>query len=62
VPGRDQDLAGDGGLGGVGFAVAALDVGVELVPGVVRAPGLLGGLDGGPAQGVGAGFGDAPDA
>src|SRR5215203_927456 len=29
VPGGDQDLAGDGGLGRVGLAVAALDLGVE---------------------------------
>ena len=37
VPGGDQDLARDGGLGGVGLAVAALGVGVEPVPGVGRA-------------------------
>jgi hypothetical protein len=29
VPGGNQDLARDGGLGGVGLAVAALDVGVR---------------------------------
>jgi hypothetical protein len=31
VPGGDQDLAGDGGLGGVGLAVAALDVGTVAI-------------------------------
>src|SRR4051794_17187979 len=30
VPGGDEDVAGDGGLGGVGLAVALLDGGVEL--------------------------------
>src|SRR4051812_32485481 len=50
VPARDPHLSGDGGLARVGFAVAALDVGVELVPGVVGAPSLLGALDRGPAQ------------
>jgi hypothetical protein len=52
VPDGDQDLAGDGGLGGVGLAVAALDVGVELVAGVVGSLGLLGFLHGGPTQRV----------
>jgi hypothetical protein len=46
------------GLGGVGLAVAVLDVVVEVVPGVVRAPGLLGGFDGGPAQRIWAGLGE----
>ena len=58
VPGGDQDLARDGGLGGVALAVAVLGVGVEAVPWVGRAPGLLGGLDGGPAQRVRAGLGE----
>src|SRR5215207_1161625 len=49
VPGGDQDLAGDGGLGGV-LAGAFGDVGVELVPGVGGSPGVWGGFDGGPAQ------------
>ena len=36
MPGGDQDLAGDGGLGGVALPAAAqLDVEVELMPGVV---------------------------
>jgi len=34
VPGGDQDLARDGGLGGVAVAGAATDVEVEVVPGV----------------------------
>ena len=50
VPGGDQDLARDGGLGRV-LARALGDIGVELVPRVRRSPGVLGGLDGGPAQG-----------
>src|SRR5204862_2747150 len=50
VPGGEQDLARDRGLGGVVVAGAAADVGVELVPGVGFAPGLLGGLDRGPAE------------
>src|SRR5687767_14405166 len=45
VPGGDQDLARDRGLGGVAVAGAASDVGVEVVPGIGFAPGLLGGLD-----------------
>ena len=53
VPGGDQDLARDGGLGRV-LAGALGEIGVELVPGVGRSPGMLGGFDGGPAQGVGA--------
>src|SRR5215211_4332391 len=57
VPGGDEDLASDGGLGGVGLAVALLGAGVERVPRVVRAPRLLGGFDGGPAQRVGPGLG-----
>jgi hypothetical protein len=57
VPGGDQDLARDGGLGRVGLAVAALDVGVEAVPRIGRPPGVLGGFDGGPAQGRGTGLG-----
>lgn len=44
-------------LAGFGFAVAALDVGVEPVPGVRRPPGVLGGLDGSPAQHGGTGLG-----
>src|ERR687886_297422 len=56
VPGGDQDLARDGGLGRV-LARALGDVGVELVPRVRRAPGLMGGLDGGPAQRPRAGLG-----
>ena len=51
VPGGDQDLARDGGLGGV-LAGAGGDVGVELMPGVACSPGVLGGFDGGPAQRV----------
>src|SRR3954447_9099069 len=51
VPAGDHDLARDGGLGGVALAAAALlDVEVELMPRVVRPPGLLVGLDRGPAQ------------
>jgi len=50
VPGGDQDLARDCGLGGVGVAGAASDVEVERVPGVRFAPRRLGGLDGGPAE------------
>src|SRR6266508_823776 len=50
VPGGDQDLAGDRGLGGVVVAGAASDVGVEVVPGVRFAPGLLGGLDRRPGE------------
>src|SRR3954452_10540040 len=57
VPGGDEDLASDGGLGGGGLAVALLGAGVERVPRVVRAPRLLGGFDGGPAQRVGPGLG-----
>src|SRR3954447_4640420 len=57
VPGGDQDLARDGGLGGVALAVAVLGVGVEAMPGVRRPPGLLGGFDGRPAQRVRAGLG-----
>jgi hypothetical protein len=58
VPGGDQDLAGDRGLGGVGLAVALGGVAVELVPGVGLAPGLLGGLDRRPAQRLRAGLGE----
>src|SRR6266566_7007147 len=50
VPGGDQDLARDRGFRGVVVARAAADVEVELVPGVRFAPGLLGGLDRGPAE------------
>src|SRR6266498_4852729 len=50
VPGGDQDLARDRGLGGVRVAGAATDVEVELVPGIRFAPRLLGRLDGGPAK------------
>src|SRR5205823_7138153 len=50
MPGGDQDLARDRGLGGVGVAGAATDVEVELVPGIRFAPGLLGRLDRGPAK------------
>src|SRR5215207_11495932 len=50
VPGGDQDLARDRGLGGVVVAGAVTDVEVELVPGVRFAPGLLGGLDCRPAE------------
>src|SRR3954471_7132200 len=57
VPAGDEDLAGDGGLGRIGLAVAALDLGVELVPRVAGSPGVLGCFDGGPAQRVGAGLG-----
>src|SRR3954451_18167073 len=55
VPGGDQDLARDGGLGGVA-AVALGDIEVELVPRVARPPGLLGGFDRGPAQRARAGL------
>src|SRR4051795_11056747 len=42
VPAGDQDLARDGGLGGVTVAAAALlDVEVELMPRVGRSPCLL---------------------
>src|SRR6266480_3877330 len=50
VPGGGQDLARDRGLGRVGVTRAATDVEVELVPGVRFAPGVLGGLDRGPAE------------
>src|SRR6266516_1967688 len=50
VPGGDQDLARDGCLGGVAVAGAGDDVGVEVVPGVRFAPGLLGGLDRRPTE------------
>jgi hypothetical protein len=53
VPGGIRELAGERGLGRVRGAVARLDVGVAPVPG---APGLLGGLDRGPAQRVGSGL------
>src|SRR5438105_11594001 len=43
-------LRATAGLGGVGVAGAASVVEVELVPGVRFAPGLLGGLDRGPAE------------
>jgi hypothetical protein len=62
VPGGDEDLACDGRFGGVGFVVAVLGVGVEAMPGAVGSPGLLGGLDGGPAQRGRAGLGYAPGA
>jgi hypothetical protein len=52
VPAGDQDLPRNGGLGGVALAVALLGIGVEPVPGVVGSPRVLGGLDGGPAQGI----------
>src|SRR6266511_4524831 len=42
VPGGDQDLARDRGLGRVVVAGATADVEVELVPGVRFAPRLLG--------------------
>src|SRR3954447_10785054 len=48
VPAGDQDLARDGGLGGV-LAGAFGEVAVEPVPGVGRAPGGVGRFDGGPA-------------
>ena len=61
MPGCDQDLAGDGGLGRVALTTAALlDVEVELMPRVARAPGLLGGLDRGPPQHRRAGLGELP--
>src|SRR5215211_885026 len=50
VPGGDQDLARDRGLGGVGVTRAASDLEVELVPGVRVAPGLLRRLDRRPAE------------
>src|SRR5215207_1084804 len=50
VPGGDQDLARDRGFRGVVVARAAADVEVELVPRVRFAPGVLGGLDRGPAE------------
>src|SRR3954451_1152534 len=49
VPGGDQDLARDSGLGRV-LAGALSEVGVEAVPRVRGAPGVLGSLDSGPAQ------------
>src|SRR5262249_12665443 len=55
VPGGGEDLACDGGLGVV-LAAAVAEVGVQLVPGVRLAPGVLGGFDGGPAERPGAGF------
>ena len=59
VPGGDQDLARDGGLGGVGLAVAALDVGVERgARGCVGRQACWAGLDGGPAQRGRAGLGE----
>src|SRR5712691_9671860 len=45
VPAGDQDLAGDGGLGGVAVSLSAADVDVQSVPGVLGSPALLGGLD-----------------
>ena len=56
VPGGDQDLARDGGLAGVGLALALGDVAVELMPRVGLPPRLLGRFDGGPAQRLGAGL------
>src|SRR6266511_961541 len=50
VPGGEEDLARDGGFGRVAVTGAAADVEVEVVPGVRLAPGLLGGLDGRPAE------------
>src|SRR3979411_747821 len=50
VPGGDQDLAGDRGLGRVGVSGALADVEVELVPGVRFPPGLLGRFDCRPAE------------
>ena len=50
VPGRDEDLARDGGLGRIGLAVAGLGVGVEAVPRVGRPPRLLRGFDRCPPQ------------
>src|SRR6266508_4700843 len=50
VPGGDQDLARDRGLGRVAVAGAGADVEVERVPRVRFAPGLLGRLDGRPAK------------
>jgi len=51
VPAGDQDFAGDRGLGGVGLPVPLSGLGVEPVPGVRRAPGVLCGLDRRPPQG-----------
>ena len=48
VPGGDEDLACDRCLGRVGLAAAMSDVEVELMPGVLGPPAVLGGLDGGP--------------
>jgi hypothetical protein len=45
VPAGDQDLAGDGGFGGVAVSLPAADVDVQSVPGVLRPPALLGRLD-----------------
>jgi hypothetical protein len=59
VPGGDQDFARDGGLGRV-LAGALGEIGVELVPGVGGSPRVLGGLDGGPAQGREPAFESAP--
>src|SRR3954451_2539282 len=41
-----------------GFLPASGELGVELVPGVRGSPGVLGGFDGGPAQGPRAGLGE----
>src|SRR5215207_11048770 len=49
VPGGDQDLARDRGLGRVAVTGPAADVEVEVMPGIRFAPGLLGGLDRRPA-------------
>src|ERR671937_1303629 len=56
VPGGDQDRARDRCLGGVVVAGAATDVEVEVVPGVRFGPGLLGRLDGRPAEQARAGL------
>src|SRR5712691_6759936 len=45
VPAGDQDLAGDGGFGGVAVSLPAADVDVQSVPGVLWPPALLGRLD-----------------
>jgi len=45
VPAGDQDLAGDGGFGGVAVSLPAADIDVQSVPGVLGSPALLGGLD-----------------
>src|SRR5229473_1345161 len=45
VPAGDQDLAGNGRFGGVAVSLPAADVDVQSVPGVLRSPALLGGLD-----------------